>query len=95
MRASLLAIGLVAIVVSGCVPLRVSSARQQQINDCLERCPSVGGERQSPLLRENSWVDNRSTCEKRCHDIASGDWPKERPPEGSADAGPALIPPAP
>ena len=73
--------------------MRISSARQQQINDCLKQCPSAGGERQSPTLREDSWVDTRSTCERRCHDIAAGDWtPSGNPPASTADAGAPEIP---
>lgn len=75
MRTTMVTAALAVIFAAGCVPLRVSDARRQQIDDCLKRCPAVGGERVSPALRENQWVDTRSTCERRCHDVSTGEEP--------------------
>jgi hypothetical protein len=60
----------VSLSASGCIPMRVSSRCNEEINRCMGNCPPqlmTGVDQQ----RFGSFPEQRSSCERQCQDRAS------------------------
>ncbi len=69
--------GLAALVAAGllasCASPEVRSSCHERVNDCLAGCRTAGPlPRNMPVAVLGTYVDDRTGCERQCHDLCIG-----------------------
>ncbi len=100
MNNQILFIVAISLAVLGCHPVKVSSACQEQMSECLKKCSDGSGFKNeiyiSPRDGSAQGADVRTNCEKMCHHCSEQKQKKRKPddsvPMNTIDYQPTIDP---